>query len=71
MFHLARSLAGGVSQLGVVARLFAGFAFFGRRQIDARAAALGKADGDRLLGRAGAVLTLGMRSISVRLAIDC
>jgi hypothetical protein len=33
-------------------------AFFGRRQVDARAASLREADGDGLFGGSGAVLTL-------------
>ena len=51
-------MTSGIGPLGAFAGPLARFALFGRRQIDARSASLGKANGDRLLGRAGPVFPL-------------
>src|SRR2546421_12417925 len=47
-----------VGVFGALARGFLDLAFLGRRQVDPGPAGLGKADGDRLLGRACAVFAM-------------
>src|SRR5689334_17899301 len=44
--------------LGAAASFFGGFPWFGRRQMDAGSPRFRQADGDRLLGRASAMLAL-------------
>src|SRR5438045_2623200 len=52
------ALAFVISALCAFARPFRGLSFLGRRQLHACASRFGKADGNRLLGRAGAMFSL-------------